>query len=240
MPGKIFTAYHFLPTQYRADDLYTPVIMGDAARAISPATLGHGNFLSDPDNDEISRENSYAENRVRWYAYKHQARNYAWLGFEQYRRGIDFGTRTNAEIAELAMSHDIITCTPLSGAHNTNRGQYKACHIPAHWDVFEHLLETLPLPINRNIPWAYTSTLIPHAMGTMQTEEFLRYMEQWKIIFSAFAKIVSPPDDPYQRRVYAFLSERFFSLYIYRLLAERPRARVMWLSYRETAQVPAT
>lgn len=236
MPGKIFTAYHFTPERFRFDSLHSPVIIGDAAKSLLPS---RSPFLLDPDDDEISRENSYAENRVKWYVYKHQAQHYSWVGFEQYRRIIDFGQRTNAEIEFLAESHDIITCPPLSGVHNSTRAQYKACHPAEHWELFENALETLPLSIDKNISWEFSANLIPHGIGTMRTEEFKRYMSQWKLMFSALSKVIQPPVDHYQRRAYAFLSERFFSLYIYRLLAEKPNTKVLYLPHMEFSQVPA-
>ena len=64
-------------------------------------------------------------------------------------------------------------------------------------------------------------------MFVMRASEFDAYMTFWHEAMQAFAARVKPHADPYQSRVYGFLAERIFSLYLYQIRMERPDLRVL-------------
>lgn len=201
--GRIFTAYHFTPEPgaYRADDLYSPVAMENYTPR--PGVLA-GELP--PDDRRFCAYES-----LKWHVWKNLAGQYDWVGFQQYRRTVDFGRRSNDEIRTLVGQFDIITHkpTPWGGMENMKK-HYKANHIPEHWDAFERVVGP---------GWDFEAPLIPHgAIGTMRTDVFMPYMEHWNGVVSEMSKIITPSTDQFQRRAFGFLAERFFSIYFYRLL----------------------
>ena len=223
MTGRIFTAYHFTPEPgtYRADDLYSPVVMENYVprKGILTGKLP-------PDDRKFCAYES-----LKWHLWKNVASQYDWIGFQQYRRTIDFGRRNNDEIRTLAGQFAIITHapTPWGGMENMKK-QYKDNHIPEHWDAFEKVMGP---------GWAFEAPLIPHgAIGTMRTDVFMTYMAHWNETVAEVSKIIVPSTDRYQRRALGFLSERFFSLYFYQLQKTRPDINVMTVPVIQGKQVP--
>jgi hypothetical protein len=216
MNGRIFTAYHFIPEPgtYRADDLYSPVVMENP-----------GDHLPSPWTGEVPPDDRRfdAVGSLKWHVWKNLASQYDWVGFQQYRRTIDFGRRSNDEIRALVEQFDIITHTPggWDGMENM-RKNYKAHHIPEHWDAFERVMGP---------GWDFEATLIPHdGIGTMRTDLFMPYMTQWNEVVAELSKVITvPAADRYQRRAFGFLAERFFSLYFYRLLRDKPNTKTLFL-----------
>jgi hypothetical protein len=64
-------------------------------------------------------------------------------------------------------------------------------------------------------------------MFVMRTDEFNDYMSFWHETIQEFARLVKPQPDGYQSRLYGFLSERIFTLYLYQLRMERPGLKVL-------------
>ena len=224
MNGRIFTAYHFIPKpgEYRADDLYSPVVMENpGAHLPSPWTA------ETPPDDR--RFDAYAS--LKWHVWKNLASKYDWVGFQDYRRIADFGQRSNDEIRAFVEQFDIITHepTPFGGMENMKK-HYKANHIPAHWDAFERVMGP---------GWDFEAPLIPHAaIGTMRTDVFMPYMAHWNEVVAELSKVITvPAADPYQRRAFAFLNERFFALYFYRLLRNKPNTKFLFLPFTQGKQV---
>lgn len=219
MSGRIFTAYHFTPEPgaYLSDDLYQPVVMENYVSR--PGVLA-----GEPPPDD---RRFCAYESLKWYVWRSPADRYDWVGFQQYRRTIDFGRRSNSEIRELVEQYDIITHapTPWGGMENMKK-QYKDNHIPEHWDAFERVMGP---------GWDFEAPLIPHgAIGTMRTDVFMPYMAHWNAVVAEVSKIITPSADHYQRRTFGFLAERFFSLYFYRTLRDK---RVLFLPVVQGKQV---
>jgi hypothetical protein len=217
MTGRIFTAYHFIPKPgaYRADDLYSPVVMENPGAHLPSPWTGE----TPPDDRRFDAVGS-----LKWHVWKNLASQYDWVGFQQYRRTVDFGRRSNNEIRALVEQFDIITHCPCpwDGMENMKR-QYKKYHIPAHWDAFEHVMGP---------GWDFEAPLIPHdGIGTMRTDLFMPYMTRWNEVVAELSGIVTPSveADPYQRRALGFLAERFFSLYFSRLLRDKSDTKVLFL-----------
>lgn len=222
MNGRIFTAYHFIPEpdECRSDDLYQPVVMGREV-GDRPGLLSdlHGDAPGYAPLTTIAA--SFDEICVKWYVWKNLLSKYDWFGFQQYRRQLDFGERSNDEIRALVEQYDIITCGPDETTNqNPNmresaKGYWHAS--PSLWDAFEKLMGP---------DWNFTMPLNhPHNVWIMRADAFDRYMTEWSKIFLELAT-VTHPDPP---RVYGYLTERFFTLYLDRLTRDRPDAKVLVL-----------
>ena len=217
MSGRIFTAYHFTPqlvSGYRADDLYSPVVMENYTP--SPGVLA-GEL---PPDDR--RFDAYES--MKWHVWKNLAAQYDWVGFQQYRRTLDFGGRSNDEIRAFVEPYDIITHQPTPwGGMEHMRKQFRDNHSHTHWDAFERVMGP---------GWDFDVTLIPHgAIGTMRTDVLMPYMARWNEVVAEVSTIIGPltDKDPMKQRTFGFLAERFFTLYFYRLLKDSPKLKFLFI-----------
>lgn len=128
-------------------------------------------------------------------------------------------------ICEAVGRYDIITVKPWK-FHVAN--QYKSLHVPEDWDRLMDVLarhsyfRTRPNLIDPDLQAFYGCN-----MFVMRAEEFETYMAFWYEAIEEFAHLVKPHGDAYQSRVYGFLSERIFTLYLYQARMERPALRVL-------------
>lgn len=119
--------------------------------------------------------------------------------------------------------HDIITVRPICGPLGE---QYAAFHLAGDWDALVRLLpqhsrfRSKPQFMSPDLKLLYTCN-----MFIMRASEFDEYMNFWHELITGFAREVKPHDDPYQRRVYGFMSERIFSLYVHQRRMEQPLLR---------------
>ena len=113
MKGRIFTAYHFIPeppSVCRFDDLYQPVLMNhEVGNRPDLLSILHGDA---PGYKPLTTAAGFDEIGVKWYVWKNLLSKYDWFGFQQYRRPLDFGGRSNDEIRALVEQYDIITNQP--------------------------------------------------------------------------------------------------------------------------------
>jgi len=106
--------------------------------------------------------------------------------------------------------------------------QYRSLHVAADWDVLMEVLAQHSHFRNRtNFIHPDIQAFYGCNMYVMRAAEFDAYMSFWHETMQAFAERVKPHADPYQSRVYGFLAERIFSLYLYQLRMERPDLRVL-------------
>lgn len=221
MKGKIFTAYHFIPEpgKYRADDLFVPVVMGyKVEKPLVSDQQGTAPYYA-----PLTTSEGFDEICVKWYVWKNLLSEYDWFGFQQYRRPL-FGVgnnRSNDEIRALAEQYDVIVPgADVTTNDNSNMRETFKHHFhvnPSPWDVFERLM---------GHGWNFTIPLThPHNCWIMRRDEFDRYMKLWTKIFIELSRIVRP-DPP---RVYGYITERFFTLYLDRLTREHPETKVLVL-----------
>lgn len=213
MNGKIFVAYHFEPPP--GDDLYAPMLMTDD----SP--------YAPPDDRRFCGYES-----MKWWVWK-TTPHFKWVGLQQYRRALDWraiGAECAEDIDVAASYYDVITCKPPVGTDMNMRAQFISVHGREPWEALERVMGP---------NWDYTAQLIPHGgLGTMRREIFDAYMQKWEDVFQELAKTVKAPrDNSYQRRLFGFIAERFFPLYLYRLIKERPETTVMFLPLVMGAQI---
>lgn len=244
MNGKIFTAYHFIPEpslyrtpddlnrpfvgRYRNDDLYQPVVMGleigDRPDLLSDLHGDAPHYAPLPVKD-------FTDECVKWYVWKNLLPKYDWIGFQQYRRQLDFGQRSNDEIRSLVEQYDIIVPGPdvTTGENPNMREMFIANWCASPWNTFEKLMGP---------GWNFTMPLKhPHQSWIMRADEFDRYMTKWRDVFLELTKTVIPgPRTGFDLRghhippkVYGYLTERFATLYVDRVTRERPDTKVLVL-----------
>lgn len=103
------------------------------------------------------------------------------------------------------------------------REAYGESHRQSDWDVFEPIIKRYGFDGGK------TRCLIPDSMYMLTPQLFGEYMAVWREVMAEVERVVEPESDPYQHRNLAFLSERLFSLWAMRLMAERPTIRVQML-----------
>jgi len=119
--------------------------------------------------------------------------------------------------------HDIIAVRPM---HTLLKEQYAQGHVSADWDTLARLLpqhsrfQRIPQQFTFDLQALYVCN-----MFIMSAAEFNEYMTFWWEFMTAFAKEVKPHADPYQSRVYGFISERIFSFYLFQRRMELPTLR---------------
>jgi hypothetical protein len=139
-------------------------------------------------------------------------------------------------IRQTIACYDIITVRPWRVPIGE---QYKSMHIPADWDLLARLLprhsrfRAGPSYLNFEIPSLYIGN-----MYVMRASEFHDYMCFWQEFMQEFTALVKPHADPYQSRLYGFISERLFTLYLYQLRMERPGLKVLELPFVKGPQTP--
>ncbi|HMJ42559.1 MAG TPA: DUF4422 domain-containing protein [Pseudolabrys sp.] len=121
--------------------------------------------------------------------------------------------------------YDIITVRPWKFSV---AAQYKSLHVPEDWGTLMQVLSKHSYFRNRQ---SFLDVDIQAFYGcnmyVMRAEEFDAYMAFWHETIQEFAHLVKPHADAYQSRIYGFLSERIFTLYLYQLRMERPNLRVL-------------
>jgi hypothetical protein len=128
-------------------------------------------------------------------------------------------------IRDTISRYDIVTVKPWK-FHVAN--QYKSLHVPEDWDTLMNVLakhsyfRTRLNLINPDLHSFYGCN-----MYVMSAPEFDAYMAFWYEAIQEFAHLVKPHADQYQSRLYGFVSERLFTLYLYQLRMERPALRVL-------------
>jgi hypothetical protein len=128
-------------------------------------------------------------------------------------------------LRETISHYDIVTVRPWK----FNLGeQYRSLHVPEDWDKLMQVIagnsrfRSKPNFLHPDIQAFYSCS-----MFVMRASEFHDYMTFWRETMQAFAVLVKPHADKYQSRIYGFLAERVFSLYLYQLRMERPDLRVL-------------
>ena len=128
-------------------------------------------------------------------------------------------------IRDTVSRYDIVTVKPWK-FHVAN--QYKSLHVPEDWDTLMAVLakhsyfKSRLNQINPDLQAFYGCN-----MYVMSAREFDAYMAFWYEAIQEFAHLVKPHADQYQSRLYGFVSERLFTLYLYQLRMERPALRVL-------------
>ena len=141
-----------------------------------------------------------------------------------------------AALREYIGRHDIVTVRPWPCVLAE---QYRTNHVAADWDVLVGVLARhsrfrgRPNHLDLALKLLYSCN-----MYVMSAAAFDAYMSFWHEAMQEFSNLVKPHTDPYQSRVYGFISERIFTLYLYQLRMERPQLKITALPYVTGPQNP--
>jgi len=130
-------------------------------------------------------------------------------------------------IRETIGHYDIVTVKPWKFSIGD---QYRSIHVPQDWDTLMQIwakhsrFRSKPNYLNPELQAFYSCN-----MFVMRAAVFNDYMSFWWELIQEFAKAVKPHADSYQSRLYGFVSERIFTLYLYQLRMERPDLRLLEL-----------
>jgi len=189
---------------------------------------------------------SYAEMRCHFDVWTNWPRERWWAGFHHYRRAFLFPTVSTELVREvmrwplashfevsqarffehlaspetdLMMYADVVCRVPeMCGVGNLNWG----CR-PQDWEIFAEAIRDQGYDLS--IPYFLACNMFLMKWGL-----FDRYMQDWRRVFTEVEGSISPPDPPdYQHRVFGFLSERFFTLWLHRERCTNPSLRVLFL-----------
>lgn len=229
---RILTVYHFPPKPEETVEnrVYRPLVLP----------------LRDPaaDADPIMRENAFAEMRAHHWVQLNWESGVSHYGFQHYRRWFfpelfgrlpyDFNLAPRAALAALLATlrgfsleeqgllaswveqFDIVTVAP----EPTNlAAQFIEIHGAAPWRALVEVLDAMRWDGPRD-----DDNLRPANMFIIRQELFLRYMSFWHEVMNRIAPMLKPERGSYQERVFGFLSERLWTLWLTHERRSRPLA----------------
>ena len=121
--------------------------------------------------------------------------------------------------------YDIVTVRPWKFSI---ADQYRSLHVPEDWDTLMQIIaKHSRFRGKSNFLDGNLQAFYGCNMYVMRASEFDDYMSFWHETIQEFAHLVKPHADQYQSRLYGFLAERIFTLYLYQLRMERPGLRVL-------------
>ena len=218
MSTKILVATH-KPYHFPDNELYIPIHVG---KALSQKDFG---YLGDDSGENISYKNrNFCELTALYWAWKNNYFNaYKYVGLVHYRRYFagelpfgKFSILSEQQIDNLMQNHDIILPKKRKYYIETIRDHY------AHAHNLEDLLKTREIIEGRHPKFIEAfdklmehRSLYLYNMFLMKKIDFDNYM-QWlfDILFELEKRIDISFYDNYQGRVFGFISERLFNVWI--------------------------
>lgn len=209
--------------------IYMPLHVGKAGKQ----DLG---FMGDNTGDNISAKNgNYCELTGLYWAWKNL--EYDYIGLIHYRRYFNFinqkshffqiniGTNreniqkyaeiSEEEIKSCLYNYDIILPKRMK-LEDTIENHYKKCHISSDWELLRGI--TLKLYPEYKDDWEIvTNATSMYAFNMFITNKgiFDEYMKWLFSILFEVEKCIVISKDPYQSRVFGFMSERLFNIFLY-------------------------
>jgi hypothetical protein len=142
---------------------------------------------------------SFCEMRAQYWVWKNCLEFYDYFSFSGYRKKLYIYPLSNI------VKYDIIVPHPINFSKSVGE-QYKQWHRAEDWEVFF----TCPAIVPK---YFHCNSLLPANTYVLSKQEFDNYMQWWEKFAYEISSSIEPPKDPYQSRVYAFLSERAFTFY---------------------------
>lgn len=227
----IYVVTHKKESYIPSDSLYTPIQVG---RALNPEL--DPDYLNDATGDNISHLNeNFCELTALYWIWKNKTDTSKNIGVVHYRRYFDFSSidkklsiayfkdlrnrndidkKYKDEILEVLNKYDIILPRPSVMAVSLRR-QYEQIHIIEDLSVVENAVRTLFPEMsqtwNNVMERNYYS---PFNMFITSSELFDDYCEWLFKILNHVKEEIKISDDPYQKRVFGFLAERLFNVWI--------------------------
>lgn len=175
------------------------------------------------DGDNIAAREAYGEMRAHYFAWRNLTSGLTHIGFQHYRRWLDFGARVgpvaavaDAHLFNFTMRHgevppwvekaDVVTAQPWR--FKTSLAEhYTSAHRKGDWDAFRAETPLAEYARDRR-------SFRPCNIFVMRVSEFDRYMRFWWRLMQRIECRIEPLPEGYQGRALAFLSERIFSLWV--------------------------
>ena len=253
MTIRIFTISHFIPEHYVSNEVFCPLVMGWPTPAGMANDMG-GQRLEERSYAEMRAHYWVWKNQLdRWdfIGFQHYRRLFYWPGVEP--ADFDYQTRTfakNRSATLLDVSHnrllayqsglghlDLAPVRALIGGHDivtvrpwgwSVAEQFKQAHPPEYWPELVRAMRELPYwrTHPRHVDFNQRG-FYPCNMFVMSRAEFANYMDFWWQVMQVFSARVQPPRENYQARLYGFLAERIFSLYLPQRRAENSHLKVV-------------
>jgi len=216
--AKILIATHKHYT-FPKNKLYQPI---QAGKILSEDDFG---YLTDANGENISSKNrNYSELTALYWAWKNDYfKEYSHVGLVHYRRyfkgSLPFGKvsiLSAEEIAEIMDEYDVILPRQRNYYIESVRSHYAHAHHEKDLDILESLIRAHTPEYSA----AFTevmggTTLHLYNMFVMKKEDFYDYMEWLFALLTLLEQHIDTKSyDAYQARVFGFLSERLFNVWI--------------------------
>ena len=224
MRTKIFVATGSPMENFNHKDYY-PILVGEHDHEFLDSPI-----LRDTVGDSLAHKNPhYCELTALYWAWKNDVDNFDYIGLCHYRRFFAFdggGPRLfpkeglpasviDAEAVPAILSHYDIILPTVAAMHETIYENYARHH------RIEDLHAVLAI-MDEKFPEYHISAR--HALGLTsgyyynmfitRKEIFVEYMNWLFTILFELEKRIQIPDDPYQARIFGFLAERMFNIFI--------------------------
>ena len=221
---KIYVAAHKKVDWFPADEIYSPMQVGAALHDRLP-------YQGDDEGENISEKNpNFCELTAYYWIWKHSKEDV--VGLAHYRRyfttyggylaklftGRNVGFLDEKTINSDLKEHDVIVSTK---AICTNRGKdiysaYSRSHKEKDMKLFLEILHRLYPEYDEAAKKVMSETIFyPANMMICRKELFDDYSNWLFSIFSEMEKTIDISDyDAYQSRIYGFLSERVFRIWL--------------------------
>ena len=218
MNSKIIVATH-KKYDFPAGDLYQPIHVG---KALSTDDFG---YLDDNSKESISHKNrNFCELTALYWAWKNNYfKEYKYCGLVHYRRyfsgALNFGKfsiLSEDEIEEILAEYDVIVPKKRNYYIESIRSHYEHAHHKKDLDILESIIIDLSPEYSDAFREVMSSSKLHlFNMFIMKTKHFNHYMEWlFPILFVLEQKIDISGYDEYQGRVFGFLAERLFNVWL--------------------------
>lgn len=251
--AKILVAYH-KPFELLKSEILTPIHVG---RAMSKPSEAKDwlveNMIGDDTGDNISYKNkNYCELTALYWAWKNLDADY--VGLFHYRRFMCFGDSVlqtytidknflnkigldDSTIRKLCNKYDVIL-PPVYNVHLsgipenllTNYDFYAHEHNQSDMDEMVKVIKNYyPDYIQDAEAYLSAKRSFFFNMFIMRREIYDQYMEFMFGVLNKLENTISISNDPYQARVFGFLSERLQNIFIYHLQRTNPKIKIHYV-----------
>lgn len=221
---KIYIATH---KEYKFpinDEIYKPIFVGRKEK----------NYLSDTTGDNISNKNkNFCELTALYWLWKNNLKE-DYLGLVHYRRYFNFKEKPKKHISSNELENELmydnvkniikenletkkydIILPKKKKIYKAIDDHYKMCHIEEDWNkLIEIILKKYPNYQDVIKKTLKNEELYAFNMFITSKDIFKNYMEWLFDILFEVEKNITISENSYQARVFGFMSERLFNLYI--------------------------